>query len=130
MGIVRGFVSLAIASGLVVAWKVAPVEPLWRHHASARSASYYVSPAGNDHATGTSPAHPWRTLARASAARLRPGNRLLLRGGHVYQGYLLIARSDSGTPAHRLLISSYRGRATISSSSSGVVLTDAANVTI
>src|SRR5258708_8340797 len=114
MGIVRGFVSLAIASGLVVAWKVAPVEPLWRHHASAPSVSYYVSPTGNDHATGTSPADPWRTLARASAARLRPGDKLLLRGGHVYSGYLVIAKSDSGTSAHRVLISSYgRGRATI-----------------
>ena len=133
MGILRGGVILAIASGLVVAWKVAPLATVW-HDAAASSTpfvSYYVSPTGNDHATGTSPAHPWRTLARATAARLRPGDRLLLRGGHVYQGYLQISKSDSGTPARRVLISSYgRGRATISFSNSGVVLFDAANITV
>jgi hypothetical protein len=131
MGMMRVAVTLAIASGLVVAWKIAPpVETLW-HGVSAPSASYYVSPTGNDHATGTSPAHPWRTLARASAARLKPGDSLLLRGGHAYHGYLTIAKSDSGTSARRVLISSYGGgRATISSSGSGVVVFDASNITI
>jgi hypothetical protein len=134
MRMLRAAVTLAIAAGLVAAWKAAPpLDTLW-HRASAPSAaaaSFYVSPTGNNHASGTSPAHPWRTLARASAARLRPGDRLLLRGRHVYGGYLLIGKSDSGTSSRRVLISSYgRGRATISSSSSGVVLFDAANVTI
>lgn len=131
MGMMRAAVTLAIASGLVVAWKVAPpVDTLW-HGVSAPSASYYVSPTGNDHATGTSPAHPWRSLARASAASLKPGDKLLLRGGHVYHGYLTIGKSDSGTSASRVLIGSYGGgRATISSSGSGVVVFDAANITI
>ncbi len=130
MGMLRAAVILTIASGLVVASKVVPVDALWSH-ASAPFHSYYVSPAGSDHAAGTSPAHPWRTLARASAARLRPGDRLLLRGGHAYQGYLVIGKSDSGTSARRVLISSYgHGRATIWSSTSGVVAWDAANVTI
>lgn len=131
MRMLRVVVTLVIAAGLVTAWKISPpLDTLW-HHAPASSGSYYVSPAGNDHAAGTSPAHPWRTLARASAAKLRPGNRLLLRGDHVYRGYLLIGKSDSGTSARRVLISSYgRGRATISSSASGVVVFDAANITM
>lgn len=131
MRMLRLALTLAIAGGLVAAWKAAPpLNTMWPH-TSAPSRSYYVSPTGNDHATGTSPAHAWRTLARASAARLRPGNRLLLRGGHVYQGYLLIGKSDSGTTARRVLISSYgRRRATISSSGSGVIVLDAANITI
>src|SRR6185437_10020334 len=131
MRMLRLAVTLAIAGGLVAAWRVAPpVNTLW-HRPAAPSGHYYVSPTGNDHATGTSPAHAWRTLARASTARLKPGDSLLLRGGHVYRGYLTITRSDSGTSARRVLISSYGSRrATIWSSSSGVVLYDAANVTI
>lgn len=128
----RVVVTLAIAAGLVVAWKVTPLDTVWPSAATtATPISYYVSPTGNDHATGTSPAHSWRTLARASAAGLKPGEKLLLRGGHVYNGYLAITKSDSGTSARRVLISSYgRGRATISSSGSGIVVFDAANVTI
>jgi hypothetical protein len=131
MRMLRLAVTLAIAGGLVAAWKMAPPLSSLSHHASAPSGSYYVSPTGNDHATGTSPAHAWRTLARASAVRLKPGNRLLLQGGHVYHGYLLIGKSDSGTTARRVLISSYgRRRATISSSGSGVIVLDAADITI
>src|SRR5215469_7464172 len=126
MRMLRLAVTLAIAGGLVAAWKAAPpLTNLWHRLSgpSAPSGSYYVSPTGNDHAAGTSPAHAWRTLARASAARLKPGNRLLLQGGHVYHGYLLITKSDSGTTARRVLISSYgRSRATISSFGSGVIV--------
>ncbi len=100
-------------------------------HPAAATGSFYVSPTGNDHASGTSPAHAWRTLTRASAARLRPGNRLLLRGGHVFQGDLQIGKADSGTDASRVMIGSYGGgRATIASRASGLLVLDAANVTI
>lgn len=129
MGMMRAAVTLAIASALVIAWKVVPLDTVWP--SASTSGTYYLSPTGHDQATGTSPAHPWRTLARASAASLKPGDKLLLRGGHVYHGFLTIGKSDSGTSARRVLISSYgRGRATISSSASGVVVFDASNVTI
>ncbi|HET9894130.1 MAG TPA: right-handed parallel beta-helix repeat-containing protein [Streptosporangiaceae bacterium] len=130
MGIFRTVVAVAIAAGMLIGWRmigldIRPSQP------SSAPLTYYVSPGGNDRAAGTSPAHAWRTLARASAARLRPGNRLLLRGDHVYQGFLQIGKTDSGTNARRVMISSYGGhRATIASRSSGLLVLDAANVTI
>lgn len=134
MRMFRAGIALAIAGGLVTAWKVAPpVDTLWQGLLTRASTfnTYYVSPTGNNRASGKSPADAWRTLARASEARLRPGDRLLLRGRYVYHGSLAFGSSDSGTSAHRVLIGSYgRGRATILSPSSGIFLADTANITI
>lgn len=131
MRMVRLAVTLVIAGGLVTAWKMSPPFESLLHRLSAASGTYYVSPTGNDRASGISPAHAWRTLGRASKARLKPGNRLLLRSGHVYHGYLMIGKSDSGTSARRVQVGSYgKGRATISSITSGVLVEDASNVTI
>lgn len=49
--------------------------------------TYYVSSSGDDSASGTSPATPWRTLAHArtgAGAALRAGASLLLRRGDVF----------------------------------------------
>jgi hypothetical protein len=76
--------------------------------------TYYLSPAGSDSAAGTSPQTAWRTLGRASSARLRPGDRLLLRGGARFTGQLEFARKDGNDPAKPVQIGSYgSGRATI-----------------
>jgi hypothetical protein len=135
MGIFRTAVTLSIAAGLVAASKLVSLDTLLSHassfHPSATAVTYYVSPNGNDKSAGTSPSHPWRTLARASVAKLQPGDSLLLQGNHVFTGVLQIGKSDSGTATHHVLIGSYgTGRATISSSSNGVVVYDAANLTI
>ena len=50
---------------------------------AAAASAYYVSASGNDVNSGTQAA-PWCTLARASAAVLRPGDVLLLRGGDTF----------------------------------------------
>ncbi|HEY6017533.1 MAG TPA: hypothetical protein VIU16_12170, partial [Gaiellaceae bacterium] len=44
--------------------------------------TYYLdSRSGNDAAAGTRPGAAWRSLARANATPLQPGDRLLLRRG-------------------------------------------------
>jgi hypothetical protein len=99
--------------------------------ALASAATYYVSPAGNNKASGTSPQAAWRTLARASAAVLRPGDRLLLQGGRRFSGKLTIGRADGGNARRPVLIGTYgAGRATIVSSSDGILVDDATGVKI
>lgn len=73
--------------------------------------TFYVDAVGgNDAAAGTSPATAWRSLTQASAAELRPGDRLLLKRGVRWSGTLAIGGSGSG--ANRIVIDAYgSGRA-------------------
>ncbi|MBO0822674.1 MAG: right-handed parallel beta-helix repeat-containing protein, partial [Actinobacteria bacterium] len=113
-----GIFSGALAQGF---WMAARVPP-----------AYYLSPSGNDAAAGTSPATAWRSLARASAAYLRPGQRLLLQGGSRFTGQLKIGALDGGNARRPVLITSYgHGRATIAPhGESGVVVSDTSGVDI
>lgn len=131
---------LGIAAGLVAVWTV--VQPAVDSATSKLSnlvsaatksgpVTYYIRPGGNNAAAGTSPRTAWRTLARASRAVLRPGTRLLLRGGGVYQGSLVIGTADGGDPSKPILIGSYgKGRAEILSSSNGIAVVDTRGVDI
>ncbi|WP_239137287.1 NosD domain-containing protein [Sphaerisporangium rufum] len=60
---------------------------------------------GDDDAPGTSPGAAWRTLERANAARLRPGDTVLLRRGGRWKGTLRL-RAD-GTRARPLTAGAY-----------------------
>ncbi|WP_300012242.1 right-handed parallel beta-helix repeat-containing protein [Pseudonocardia sp.] len=93
---------------------------------------FYVSAAGDDTRRGTSPDEAWRTLDRASAAVLLPGERLLLEGGSRFTGRLLIDAADAGDPDSPLVIGSYgQGRAVIEGhADSAVAVVDTAGVEI
>lgn len=128
---------VVIASALVAAWTTVQrqVEASASSHSSSASRSpavtYYVSPTGRNAASGTSPRAAWRTLSRASSAVLRPGDRLLLQGGQRFFGQLTIGRADGGSATRPVLIGTYgAGRATIISSSNGILVDDAAGVRI
>lgn len=89
-----------------------------------RGRTFYVSPSGNDRASGRA-GRPWRTVARVDRARLRPGDTVLFRAGARYRGEL--------TPlVDRTTFASYgAGRATIDggvwfSGVDGIVLRDLA----
>ncbi len=94
--------------------------------------TYYVSPAGNDKAAGTSADTAWKTLARASSALLKPGTRLLLAGGARFTGQLRLSPGDGGNASLPVRIGSYgRGQATIvTPSGSGIVIYDTAGIDI
>lgn len=64
----------------------------------------YVSPTGNDRATGTE-SEPWRTLAHALQAVL-PGQVLLVHGG-TYQEQLSQLNIHQGTSTQRILVQPY-----------------------
>jgi hypothetical protein len=74
---------------------------------AAAPAVYYVDAVnGRDTAAGTSPATAWKTLSKASAARLDPGDRLLLSRGSTWRGQQLrIGRS--GTAAAPIVVDAY-----------------------
>jgi Right handed beta helix region len=76
---------------------------------AARAATYYVSPAGSDAAKGTSPKSAWKTIGRVNAAELRPGDRVLFRGGDVFGDSTLMPHL-SGTASAPIVFGSY-GRA-------------------
>jgi hypothetical protein len=82
----------------MVATVVAPV--------LAAPTTYHVDcSAGNDSASGTSPTLAWRTLTKANAASLVPGDRLLFKRGCAWTGPL--NARWTGTAASPIVIGAY-----------------------
>lgn len=100
LGLVVGLAALAFA---------ALGEPAAALSGSAPHPSvYYVSSTvGNDAASGTDAGTPWRTLAKVSAHRFAPGDRILFRAGEVFPGQLHL--SSSGQPGRPIRIGRYGG---------------------
>jgi parallel beta-helix repeat protein len=67
--------------------------------------TYYLSASGDDGRPGTSPETAWRSLSRASATSLRPGDRLLLARGSSFPGRLDL--KASGTEAAPIVVTAY-----------------------
>ena len=97
----------------------------------ARAADYYVSAAGNDAGTGTAAA-PWRSIARVNTVILKPGDRVLFRGGDRFAGNLYLDANDSGRADAPVTIGSYgAGRATITAGTrSGIYAYNAAGIRV
>ena len=73
---------------------------------ASRAVTYYVDATrGNDSRSGRSPSSAWRTLRRASAAALQPGDRLLLRRERSWAGTLTI--SSSGTSEQPITLAAF-----------------------
>ncbi|WP_188189139.1 right-handed parallel beta-helix repeat-containing protein [Nonomuraea sp. SYSU D8015] len=68
---------------------------------------YYVDAVnGNDSLAGTSPATAWKTLTKASAASLDPGDKLLLSRGSTWRGQQLKI-TGKGTAAAPIVVDAY-----------------------
>ena len=101
----------------------------------ARAASgtiYYVSPAGSDKNSGTSPERAWQSLAKATNFTFQPGDQLLLQGGTRFRGSLTFEAASSGTSGVPLTVGSFgRGRATIEAGSGpGIVFHNLSNLVL
>ena len=96
------------------------------------TATYYISPSGNDSHSGTSPQTAWQTIDKVNALDLKPGDKVLLQGGHEYHGNLLLTAEDAGTPKQPVVIGSYgTGRARIKAGDgSGVTVRNASGVVV
>jgi hypothetical protein len=96
------------------------------------TATYYISPSGNDSHSSTSAQTAWLTIDKVNATDLNPGDKVLFEGGHDYPGNLLLTAEDAGTPTQPVVIGSYgSGRATIKAGNgSGVTVRNAGGVVI
>ena len=72
---------------------------------AAGATTYYVSPAGSDSNSGTSPGSAIQTLGRASGLQLNPGDQVLLQRGATFSGKLAVWKS--GTAGAPITIGAY-----------------------
>jgi hypothetical protein len=72
--------------------------------APASAASYYFANDGSDYYACTS-TKPCRTLAEASGLALNPGDRVLLKRGHVFSGPLTV--NDIGTSTNYIVVTTW-----------------------
>jgi Right handed beta helix region len=99
---------------------------------TSQGQSFYVSPRGDDEASGLTRQDAWRSLARVNRLALRPGDRVLLEGGASFAGGLALDALDGGDPEQPVRIGSYgAGRASIDAGDGdAVVITDASGVIV
>lgn len=97
--------------------------------------TYYVSPAGSDSNSGTSPSSPWQHISKVNSTTLNPGDMALFQGGQTFIGTLSI--THSGSSGNPITYGSYgTGSATIESPSASsfndrsITLANAHDITI
>lgn len=72
----------------------------------ASGTTYYVDSArGNDSNAGTAESAPWKSLSKISATEFKPGDRILLRAGSVWNEQL--KPQSSGAPNSPIVIDRY-----------------------
>lgn len=68
--------------------------------------TYYVDPySGNDENAGTDEGSAWKTLEKASNATYKPGDRILLKAGGIFNGSF--TAKGNGTAENPVIISTY-----------------------
>jgi len=98
-------VTAALCTALIAAASAAGSRAL----TSGKATTYYVSSAGSDSNSGTSPSAPWKTIAKANAAA-QAGDTVVLSGAFVQQA---IAPSHSGTATAPITYQAAPGGATL-----------------
>ncbi|MBV9988111.1 MAG: right-handed parallel beta-helix repeat-containing protein [Chitinophagaceae bacterium] len=77
--------------------------------------NFYIDTTGNDGADGTKET-PWKTLSRLKLLQLKAGDRVLLKGGQVFDGSIQLDSGIHGSAGLPISISSYgSGKALIRS---------------
>ncbi len=66
---------------------------------------YFLSALGDDANTGTSPALPWKTIARLNLVTYVPGDSVFFRCGDIFYGSVNVLQG--GTSSSRVVFSSY-----------------------
>jgi hypothetical protein len=124
--------ALAIISVTAAATSCSIIKTAIAQKSAGPPVTYYVSPSGNDAASGTSPAAAWRTLSKVDSAVIPPGSKIFFRGGDRFTGQLTLGKQDAGNASKPVTIESYgTGTATIyASGGSGITVFDTAGVDI
>ena len=74
----------------------------------SQSKTYFVSPDGNDRASGLSIKDAWKTIERVNQTVFQPGDKLLFKAGGIWYGQL--KPQGSGAPEKPILLSGYGGK--------------------
>jgi hypothetical protein len=74
-------------------------------YSSSQSKTYFVSPDGNDNASGLSIQAAWKTIDRVNQAQFLPGDQLLFETGGVWTGQL--KPQGSGEEGKPIILSAY-----------------------
>ena len=74
----------------------------------SQSKTYFVSPDGNDSASGLSIKDSWKTIERVNQAVFLPGDKLLFKAGGIWNGQL--RPQGSGLPGKPITMSGYGGK--------------------
>lgn len=102
----RRLLGTALAAGTAAA--LLPLATVDTAVAATGGTTYYVSPSGNDSASGTSPDQALKSLGRVEGLDLQPGDKVLLQRGASFSGKLGVWRS--GTAAKRITVGAYGPR--------------------
>nr|WP_173023491.1 MULTISPECIES: InlB B-repeat-containing protein [unclassified Pseudoflavonifractor] len=79
------------------------------NYAYPTGTTFYVdSEGGDDSSEGTSADAPWKTLGKVNALTLKPGDRVLLKAGSVFEGQSLSLRG-SGSGESPIVVDMYDG---------------------
>ena len=100
-----GLAGAAADGPAIASTTAARTDPVATDGSSVATTYYLDATNGDDAAAGTSESAAWKTLARATAASLKPGDRLLLRRGGRWSGRLELA--ESGTAAAPITLGAY-----------------------
>lgn len=73
----------------------------------AQQKTYYVSPSGNDAASGLSVKDAWKSIDKINSVTFQPGDKILLESGKTFPGQMVL--KGSGTPENPILLSSFGG---------------------
>jgi hypothetical protein len=103
----RGAIAI---NNITIVTDPASIPPAWpapvRTWKSNGNVSYYVdSLKGNDANNGFSPEHAWRSLYQVNSGEFAPGDRIMLKSGSQWSGYL--SPGGSGSADHPILLQSY-----------------------
>jgi hypothetical protein len=102
--------ALSFAATASAALAQPPAPPAWpkpdRTWRSPGNTTYYVDSAkGDDARDGRSPGNAWKSLDRVNAGTFAPGDRILLRAGSSWEGFL--APGGSGSAKAPIVIGRY-----------------------
>ena len=77
-------------------------------HANSQSKTYFVSPDGNDQASGLSVKDAWKTLEKVNQVTFQPGDMILFKAGGIWNGQL--RPQGSGEAGKPIIMSGYGGK--------------------
>lgn len=108
------------------------IQGVFKSDISCPTSTYFISPTGNDNATGLSPLDPWKSISKVNNIILNPGDEVLFEGGYEYSGNLFLDSEDANDHLKPVKIASYgTGKATIKAGNSfGIFAYNTAGISI